>query len=183
MAGAGRQIAAGFTMVEVLVAMALLALAALGVAELVAVGIRSAEAARTQTMAALLATQKMEQLLALTWRFDSAGLGLPESDTASDVSYDPIRSGGLGLSPSPAGTLEASMPGYADYVDAAGRWVGQGSTVPSAAVFLRRWRIVPLAADPANAHAIQVLVRAVGRSAPAASADAVLTSVRTRRTP
>jgi hypothetical protein len=163
----------------VLVAMVLIALAAVGVAGLTTVAIQSGAAARGQTLATLLATQKMEQLLALTWRFPPSGSGLPESDTSSDVSYDPPRSGGAGLTPSPAGTLQASTPGYADYVDGAGRWVGRGGVAPAGAVYLRRWSIQPSPLDP-DARVIQVLVRLVA-SQSAGVADVLLTSVKSRK--
>jgi prepilin-type N-terminal cleavage/methylation domain-containing protein len=172
---------AGFTLLEVLIAMMLIAIAALGVARLYGAALRASSAARVQTDAAMLASQKMEQLLSLTWRFDQAGLGLPESDRTSDVSYDPPRPGGFGLGPSPAGTLEINTPGYADFVDRMGRWVGRGNVAPAAAVHVRRWRVSPLDSDPADSVVIQVLVRAVSGSSPAASADVVMTTVRTRK--
>jgi hypothetical protein len=140
---------------------------------------QSGAAARRQSSATLLATQKMEQLLALTWRYHPSGSGLPESDTSSDVSYDPPRSGGAGLTPSPAGTLQASTPGYADYVDGAGRWVGRGGVAPAGAVYLRRWSIQPSPLDP-DARVIQVLVRLVA-SQSAGVADVLLTSVKSRK--
>ena len=171
----------GFTIAEVLIAMMLIAVAAIGVAEVFGASIRATNAARVRTDAARLASQKMEQLLSLTWRFDRAGLGLSESDTTSDLSYDPPRSGGAGLSPSPAGTLDANVAGYVDFTDASGGWVGQGAAVPPSAVYLRRWRVAPLALDPLDSIVLQVLVRAVSAASPSAAADVVLTSVRTRK--
>jgi prepilin-type N-terminal cleavage/methylation domain-containing protein len=171
---------AGFTIVEVLVAMLLIATAALGAAGLFDVAVQSSATARVRTGATLLASQKMEQLLALTWRFDPSGSGVPESDLTSDLSYDPPRSGGTGLGLSPAGTLGVSTPGYADYVDASGRWVGQGATPPAAAVFARRWSIRPLPADPVDGRVIQVVVRPIGPRVPAGSVEVVMTSIRTR---
>lgn len=172
---------AGFTIVEVLVAMLLLATAALGVAGLFDVAVQSGASARVRTLATLLASQKMEQLLALTWRFDPAGAGLPDSDLTSDLSYDPPRSSGSGLAPSPAGTLAVSTPGYVDYLDRAGRWVGQGPVPPAAAVFARRWSIRPLPSDSVDSRVIQVLVRPVEPRAASGSVDVVMTSIRTRK--
>jgi prepilin-type N-terminal cleavage/methylation domain-containing protein len=177
-ATSGRRRESGFTLLEVLIAMALIALAASGVAGLTSVAMQSGAAARRQSSATLLATQKMEQLLALTWRFHPSGSGLPESDTSSDVSYDPPRVGGAGLAPSPAGTLQASTPGYADYVDGAGRWVGRDGVAPAGAVYLRRWSIQSSPFDP-DGRVIQVLVRPV--TAPPGLADVVLTSVKSRK--
>src|SRR5262245_15458594 len=52
----------GFTILEVLIAMVLLATAVAAVASLVSLGTQAGDAARRQTLATLLATQKMEQL-------------------------------------------------------------------------------------------------------------------------
>jgi prepilin-type N-terminal cleavage/methylation domain-containing protein len=171
----------GFTLVEVLVAMTLIATAAIGVAGLLGAAVQSRDAARVQTSATLLASQKMEQIHSLIWRFDPAGTGVPESDTTSDVSYDPPRTGGVGLQPSPGGTLDTDTPGYVDYLDGAGRWVGRGGTVPSSAVYVRRWSILSLASDPADSRMIQVVVRPVSRAAGFGVAEVLLTSVRTRK--
>ena len=45
-----------------------------------------------------------------------------------------------------------------DYLDESGRWIGTGSTPPPQTVYLRRWAIEPLPADPADSIALQVLV-------------------------
>ena len=181
MGGRRPQGESGFTIAEVLIAMMLIAVAALGVAEVFGAALQSARAARTRTDATRLASQKMEQLLSLTWRFDPSGLGLRESDTTSDVSYDPPQTGGSELGPTPVGTLDANMPAYADFLDAAGRSVGRGAIVPSTAVYVRRWRVAPLGSDPLDTVVIQVLVRAVSAASASAAADVVLTTVRTRK--
>jgi prepilin-type N-terminal cleavage/methylation domain-containing protein len=170
---------AGFTLIEVLAAMLLIAAAAIGVAGLLGAAVRSRDAARVQTMATLLAQQKMEQILSLTWRFDPAGTGLPDGDTTSDVSFNPPQAGGTGLQPSPAGTLDADTSGFVDYLDATGRWVGRAGAVPGAAVYVRRWSIQSLASDPADTRVVQVLVRPVGRALP--GGEVVLTALKTRR--
>ncbi len=161
--------------------MTLIATAAIGVAGLFSAAVQSRDAARVQTSATLLASQKMEQILSLTWRFDPAGMGLPESDTTSDVSYDPPRDGGAGLQLSPTGTLDADTPGYVDYLDGAGRWVGRGGGVPASAVYVRRWSIQSLAFDPADSRVIQVVVRPVSRTAGFGAAEVLLTSVKVRK--
>jgi hypothetical protein len=176
----GQQRESGITLLEVVIAMALIALAVTGVAGLASVARQSGATARYQTSATLMATQKMEQLLALTWRVDLGGSGLPESDTSTDVSYDPPRSGGAGLDPSPAGALLADTAGYADYLDAAGRWLGRGTTAPAGAVYRRRWSVQASPLDP-DARVIQVLVTPVQRPAVAGIADVVLTSIKTRK--
>jgi hypothetical protein len=161
--------------------MMLIAVAALGVAELSGVAARSGEAARVQTSATLMASQKMEQLQSMTWRFD--GLGLPESDTTTDVSRDPAASGSTGLGPSPAGALDANLPGYVDFLDRAGRWVGTGAVAPAGAAYVRRWSVAPLATDPSDAVVLSVIVRPVAPRLGVGRADAALTTVRTRKAP
>ena len=178
MATPGQGSESGITLLEVVIAMALIAVAVTGVAGLASVARQSSVTARSQTSATLLATQKMEQLLALTWRIDLPGTGLPESDTSTDVSYDPPRSGGAGLDPSPVGTLEADTPGYADYLDGGGRWLGRGATPPAGAVYRRRWNIQASPLNP-DARVIQVLVTPVHR--PAAAGEIVLTAIKTRK--
>ena len=42
-----------------------------------------------------------------------------------------IRTSGPGLSASPAGTLATNTPRYVDYLDDAGRWVGNDTTPPA----------------------------------------------------
>ncbi len=158
--------------------MALIAVAVTGVASLAAVARQAGVAARSQTSATLLATQKMEQLLALTWRIDLGGSGLPESDTSTDVSYDPPQSGGAGLDPSPAGTLQSDTPGYADYLDASGRWLGRGAIPPAGAVYRRRWSVQTSPLNP-DARVIQVLVTPIQR--PASAGEVVLTALKARK--
>jgi prepilin-type N-terminal cleavage/methylation domain-containing protein len=153
----------GFTLIEVLVALAVLAVTAAGVATLFAVSIRDTRAARDQTTTMLLAAERMEQLRALTWGVDSA-TGLPVSDVTTELGRSPPDSGGNGLSPSPPGSLESNTPGYVDYLDGAGRWIGTGAAPPAAATYIRRWHIEPLSSDP-DTLVIRVLVTSVVRDA------------------
>ena len=148
----------GFTIVEVLIAMLLIATMALGVATLFALSIKATHAARNQTSTATLAAQKMEQLRSLTWGFDTNGEGLPVSDTTSDLTAYPSTQNGSGLNPSPADSLERNSTGFVDFVDAGGAWVGTGNTPPGTAVYIRRWSIQPLPTNPNNTLVIQVLV-------------------------
>jgi prepilin-type N-terminal cleavage/methylation domain-containing protein len=160
---------AGFTLVEVLVAMTLIACAAIGVAELLAVTLAATQSARVQTSALVLASQKMEQLRAVAW-------------------------GDADLSPSPGAALSNNTNGYVDYLDLRGRLIGSGGAAPAGAVYIRRWAIASLAADPSNALVLQVLVTTRTRDAEARAGggvrqrirlrdEALLTSVRTRTVP
>jgi type II secretory pathway pseudopilin PulG len=178
----------GFTLVEVLVAALLLIVAAAGAAQLTVIAAESCRAARARTMTVSLAAQKMEQLRSLLWAQDAGGGA--RSDTSTDASRDPFASGGTGLSPTPPGTLDANVSGYVDFVDAAGRWIGAGPDPPAGAVYVRRWAVLRLDADPLDTLALVVLATTT-RAERGASArppprgrlpdDTVLVSVKTRQ--
>jgi type II secretory pathway pseudopilin PulG len=140
------------------VAMGILTVVSLGVAQLFAASTRVNVMARSQTSTTMLAEQKMEQIRSLTWGFDTNGEGLPVSDTASDLTVSPATQNGSGLNPSPTDSLERNTTGFVDFVDAGGEWVGTGSTPPGTAVYVRRWSIQPLPTNPNNTLVIQVLV-------------------------
>jgi hypothetical protein len=109
-------------------------------------------------MSAALALQKVEQLRALSWTFDAAGT--PISDTTTDTTTTPERpTGGTGLMASPPGALDDNVSGYCDFLDAAGASLGSGSSLPSGAVFVRRWSIDRL--PTGDALVIQVSVTPV----------------------
>ena len=148
----------GFSLIEVVVAMGLLTMVSLGVAQLFAASTRVNIIARGQTSTTMLAEQKLEQIRSLTWGFDTDGEGLPVSDTTSDLTASPSTQNGSGLNPSPADSLERNSTGFVDFVDAGGAWVGTGDTPPGAAVYIRRWSIQPLPTNPNNTLVIQVLV-------------------------
>lgn len=173
---------AGFTILEVVVALVLLAGALSGVAGLLTVSFRATRQARVQTSTTLLAAQKLEQLRSLTWASDAGGL--PQSDLETDLCVDPPGAGGLGLQPSPGNALTENVSGYVDYLGRRGEWVGTGVVPPSEAVYARRWSIEPLAEDPADTLVLQVLVTAASWSGPSAArlpGDAAVVSVVTRK--
>lgn len=151
----------GFSLVETLVATGILATVAMGVAQLFAVSINSNVAAKSQTSTAALAGEKMEQLRSLTWGYDTTGLGLPVSDTTTNIAIDPPTAGGNGLNPSPAATLDQNIPGYFDYVGIDGVWAGANDPPTGDAVYLRRWSIEPLPTNPNNTLILQVMVTTV----------------------
>jgi prepilin-type N-terminal cleavage/methylation domain-containing protein len=177
----------GFSLIEVLVAVAVLATTAVGVAGLFTIAALSTRTAHNQTIAMLFAMDKLEQLRGLEWSFDA--YGAPVSDTTSDVSIQPVTSLGIGLGASPPDSLRRNTAGYVDYLDQTGRWVGTGAQPGAGAVYLRRWSIQPLTVDPENTLVFQVLVTPVpggsnavqGQAATLRPADALLTSVRTRK--
>ena len=148
----------GFTLIEVLVAMAILLIAALSAMQLVAMALRTMAEARLYGVAANLASARLEQLRALRFDFDVSGMR--HTDLSTDVAADPPTWGGRGLAPSGAGALAANTAGYVDFLDGRGRWVGTGTVAPAGAVLVRRWAIEPL--DGAgDLLAVQVLVRPV----------------------
>jgi prepilin-type N-terminal cleavage/methylation domain-containing protein len=182
--------ARGFSLLEVLVATTILTVSLAALAELCAMSTRANTSARTTTYTAILAQQKMEQLRSLTWSFDP--LGLPISDITTDTTVAPERdSGGTGFSPSPVNALGQNTDGYVDYLDTFGRTLGGGVTPIEGTVYIRRWSIEPLPANPANTVVLQVLVtRRRNRGAADAAADitrlpdeARLVSVKTRKAP
>jgi type II secretory pathway pseudopilin PulG len=163
MAQARSTSSSGFSLVEVLISMGILTAVSLGVAQLFALSTRATFVARGQTSTTAMAEQKMEQLRALTWGFDTDGQGLPLSDTSTNLAVDPLSANGAGLNPSPSSSLEANTPGYVDFLDAHGTYVGTGSTPPGTAVFIRRWAVTPLPTNPNNTLVLQVLVTTVNR--------------------
>jgi type II secretory pathway pseudopilin PulG len=156
-AAAPRAREGGFSLLEVLFATSILTVALVSLAQLFTISTRANTSARATTFSAVLAQQKMEQLRGLTWGFDS--LGLPLTDTTTKTTVVPeTATGGLGLTPSPAGTLTANSDGYCDYVDASGNLLGGGTTPPAGTVFIRRWSVEPLPTNPNNTIVLQVLV-------------------------
>ena len=141
----------GFTLVEALMAVGLLATAVVGVVQLFAVGTAAVGAAGDTTVETVLAAQKVQQLAALTWAFDRAGQRV--SDTTGDTTVWPERAGGgTGLSPSLLDALDHDTPGYVDYVDRLGHTVA-----PADALYTRRWAIRPAAVEPLDTVVIDVI--------------------------
>ena len=147
----------GFSLVEVMVATGLLATALVSLAQLFVISTRSNIGSHNTTYTSVLAGQKLEELRALAWGYDTQGL--PLSDTTTDTSVFPeTPAGGTGLSPSPASSLQSNTAGYVDYVDSFGNKLGTGVSPPNQAIYTRRWSITPLPTNPNNTLVIQVLV-------------------------
>lgn len=167
-----------------MVALALLAGAVVSLAGLYSLAARSNREARSVMRMSLAAEQKLEQLRALSWA--SGENGEDESDVSTDVSVWPEAAGGPGLRASPPDALSSDVPGYVDYLDDHGVWVGSGPDPPATAVFTRRWSIEPLADSSLDTLVLRVVVvRTVSaRSGPPSEGrnEAVsLTTVRSRR--
>jgi hypothetical protein len=182
--------AAGLTLVEVLIAVALCLTLALGVAQLIAVSTRAVRTAREHAAAVIFAAAKMDELRSLAWTYEAASPGetaIPRSDLVTNISHPDHTADGPGLSESPTNTLSTNTPLYVDYLDGAGRWLGHDAAPPANAVFVRRWAVRPLSADPQRTILLQVLVRTmrdersrVGDWQAPSGSDALLVSVRTR---
>ena len=161
----------GFSLVETLVATAILVTSLVSLAQLFVVATKSNAVAKNGGMTMILAQQKMEQLRGLTWGFDA--VGLPLSDTTTDTAKAPETAGGTGLLPSPANSLWANTDGYVDFVG----------------IYTRRWSIEPVSSTPGSSLVIQVLVTtasvAGGRtqSAGRIRGHARVVAIRTRRAP
>jgi prepilin-type N-terminal cleavage/methylation domain-containing protein len=185
-----QHIAAGFTLIEVLIAVLLLISVAAGVMHLIGVSTAATRAARDQTTTTILAASKLEQLRSLTWSFEPGPNDPPvaRSDHSADLSHEPQRDGGPGLSAGAGSSLQSNVPPYVDYLDDLGRWVGNGPSPPADAAFIRRWSVRPLPEDPAHTLVLSVLVTTVAqeRSRRAAwngrgGTEALLVLVRTRK--
>jgi prepilin-type N-terminal cleavage/methylation domain-containing protein len=121
----------GFTLIEVLVASALVVSVIGGLAQLAAKGVAQSHAARTSGAALALAQGKLEELRAATWSYDASGVGV--SDPA--------------LAESPADALSADRDGWGDAADEFGR--PRATTDIERVVYRRRWFIGRFnAADP-----------------------------------
>ena len=104
----------GYSLLEVLIAITIVVVGVAALAQLVAVARSASMGARQATMAAVLAQQKMEELV-------------PQLTTE--------------LTPSPADALVHSVEGYSDFVDASGRSRGTASAPPEGGAYLRRWSV------------------------------------------
>lgn len=154
--------ASGFALLEVLITAALVIAIAGGASHMLGVAVRATYEARVRTMASLYASQKIEQLRSLAWTHVTTldpAISMSSSDLTTDLSVDPASDAGPGLLPSPAGTLERDVGFYVDYLDETGRVArGADGRLPDAAVFIRRWAVRPLDADPDNMLVLTVVV-------------------------
>ena len=155
----------GFGLAEALVASGLLVTLSVGLAHLTAMTSRAIERAAADSTSLLLAVQKMEQLRSLAWThgrvWSAAGAGVV-SDVTTNLTTDPPTPNGRGLRVSPTDALARDTPGYVDYLDHAGQWVGTGARPPVGTVFVRRWSVTRAATARADLLVLQVLVMPLG---------------------
>ena len=124
----GLQTSCGFTLVEVLVSLAILISALVAVANLFAIGLRANLAARTDSFTTVLAAQKMEALLA-----------------------EPRAT------PSPPDSLVRDVSGFSEYLGRDGTVLPAGRDAPAGSLFRRRWAIRASDSDPAQSVIIEVV--------------------------
>lgn len=101
----------GFSLLEAIVATAIVTSGLMALAQLTILATRANAASRAAATATMLAVDKMEQLRACAWTVDVAGL--PVSDAA--------------LQSSPSGTLDADVDGFFDRVPG---WTRRWSVTP-----------------------------------------------------
>jgi hypothetical protein len=152
----------GASLIEALIAAAVVTTIAAGVAHLLAWARHEAWAAGVRSTAAVVAVQKMERLRSLSWQVDADGNIV--SDERTNLAEDPPTADGTGMGPSPAGSLEQNVMGFVDYVDGHARWCGTGTHPPACAAYIRRWAIEPVGTDPDHARRLTVLVIPIGES-------------------
>jgi type II secretory pathway pseudopilin PulG len=144
---------AGFSLVEVLIAAGIFAAALVGLADLMTRAVVAGLAARRTTYAVLLAEQKVEELAALAYGFDAAGL--PTTDVSSDTARAPTApAGGTGLTPSGA-SLARDTSGFVDYVDG---WGTRRTSQADGGLFVRRWSLESPAGWADDGLVVQVYV-------------------------
>lgn len=150
----------GTTLIETVVALGLLVILLGTMAVLLGVGRQVMVATRRDALAMTLARSRLEELEGLAFStFALASGGTVEvTDLVTDLSPERAAVGGAGLAPSPADSLVAARSGYADYLDADGRWVGAGTAAAPEAFYTRRWSIRRTGAGPAELVLFEVLV-------------------------
>lgn len=151
----------GFSLIEVTIALLLLLTVVAGIVPMASIAAGAVRDARTQSIAASLAVQKLEQLRALCWGFDAFGVAV--TDVATNTSEAPFGATGPGLSMSPPNALDNPSAGFADYLDQWGRWLASGPAQPPAAVFRRRWAVRAPPGAGAHTLLLEVVVEPVGR--------------------
>jgi type II secretory pathway pseudopilin PulG len=122
------RLAAGFSLIEALLASALVAGAITTLAQLVMQSAEQTARAEHATIASVLAQAKLEELRSLAFRFDANG----------------TRVGDPALAPSAADSLIADSPPHVEGLDRFGQPVGPGE-VPA---YVRRWSIALAPLDP-----------------------------------
>jgi hypothetical protein len=165
----------GSTLIDAAIGLGLIALLLVTVASLLAIARRVTAHDRQQTLALALARTRLEELQSLDFARESlAGGGVAEvTDLETDLSGPEPDVGGPGLAASPSDALVRAAPGYADCLDAQGRWMACDEAASARPAYVRRWRIERVGVGAGELALIDVLVapataasRLVAASAP-----------------
>jgi Tfp pilus assembly protein PilV len=151
----------GFSLIEASIAVSVLAVGVAGLAQLALLTGRSSIVSQRATVAQQAARERMEQLRSLAWSSDGP---VPVTDWSSNLTTTPPSSAGAGLGPATDAVLRTNTAGYCDFIDAAGRWLSAGPTVPRGAAWVRRWSIRTMDTLP-DTLLLQVVVVAAPGSA------------------
>ena len=152
----------GFSLLEVLIAAGLLIVGLVALAELCATASGAVRVARANTLAAMFAAQRMEDLRGLAWGYDTEGRAVADTTTnladRNEPGCPPTAGGtGTGLSLSPGGSLRADVDGWVDYLDASGCEVA-GAGIARGAMYVRRWSVDRLPSNPEDGLVLRVMV-------------------------
>jgi prepilin-type N-terminal cleavage/methylation domain-containing protein len=153
----------GFTFIELLIAIVLVASALAGFAQLVNAAVRRAALVRDESLAQALAQSRLDLLRAAAWTYDVAG----------------ARNSAPELGESPPTALTEDQPGYFDELDLFGEVV---APTAGTVAYRRRWSIAAFGADP-DTLLLRVCVWSVARSTAAWRdiPEACVSSLRTRQ--
>lgn len=153
----------GFTLVEALIALAILVTVLVGLAGLLTTSVRLARESGIRGSAVLAAQQKLEWLNARTFGY------APDGSAATDEA----------LAPAPPDALDTDTPGYVDAIDERGREVDPGA---GHVVWRRRWAITEVDLTEPGTIAVEVCVfRPMGAGATSRAAEACVSTLRTRQ--
>jgi hypothetical protein len=149
----------GFSVLESLIAAALVASALVALVRVATLGAYQAHATHHATAAILLAQAKLEQLRALPWTYDASG--------------GPVSSPQLALSP--PRTLVEDVSGWFEALNRFGAVRADGEAVH----YRRRWRVTAVTGMDAHTLTLQVCVgaRATGLEG---MPEACVSAIRTR---
>lgn len=163
----------GFTLVEVVAALSLLAVVGLSVSTALMAGRAVAVHGRERTIGRIAAESRLATLSSLAFHrsIDATGSVVAITDTTTDVTADPWTAGGVGLQPSPADALWRDRAGYVDYLDMTGRALGAGADARARAAYVRRWTIGRQGLDAGELAVFAVLVAPVATALRAATID------------
>jgi len=130
----------GATLVEAVVASALLVTLVTGTASLILLGRRLGDRAEQSMAATSLAAARLQALRAIPW----------------DHRLDGAASEPAALACSPPDALDRNVPGHWQMTDPSGRLTGTGDSGGPA--FVVRWAVWPITTGTADARAIEVCV-------------------------